>query len=492
MAPGFRPPPGMPPPNALMGQRPPMGMSGMTMGATMGMGMGSADVSCKLYVGKIPQTVTDEFIKQILDSCGEVVKWTRPSDPETQQLKGFGYCEYANPEAVSRALRLLTDFKIDENQLLIKADDKTKRCAEQWEATQDGVEYELAKEAEDARVKEVIEKLMQSRKGAEPSPAGRDYMADMRERRERDREARIKDRETDLEHQYKDREREWLRREEMKEREKQKEVEREKALEKEKERLLASNFMEEGEEDGSRRRDREERKRRRQREREDDEREARLEAEEMERKEREAQEALAAQQAKAEEMAIDSKRGAMDQLGSPNAEQLDLSNANVTLGFNVTSRITNKPAIFEMEEGDDNPYARKHRPLVRLDEESANHMKDIKERGQRVLTLEEQKQLLRRIPEDPEALFKYSIEWDSLYECGVVEKKVRPWVAKKVKELLGEEEPTMVNVVIKKVLTKPEPKVFLELLQPVLEEETEGFVQKLWRTLAFESLRLQS
>lgn len=41
------------------------------------------------------------------------------ADPETGKLKGFGFCEYEHPEGASRAVRILSNLKLDESNLLV-------------------------------------------------------------------------------------------------------------------------------------------------------------------------------------------------------------------------------------------------------------------------------------------------------------------------------------------------------------------------------------
>eukprot|EP00954_Amorphochlora_amoebiformis_P015027 1175811-Amorphochlora_amoeboformis.AAC.2 len=69
-----------------------------------------------VFVGRIPKAVKDDDIKNILEQCGQVHKWTRVS--------GFGFCEYSKPEGASRALRILKDIKILDKELLVKVDEK--------------------------------------------------------------------------------------------------------------------------------------------------------------------------------------------------------------------------------------------------------------------------------------------------------------------------------------------------------------------------------
>ena len=45
-----------------------------------------------------------------------------------------------------------------------------------------------------------------------------------------------------------------------------------------------------------------------------------------------------------------------------------------------------------------------------------------------------------RLPREREEVFRVEIDWNQLINMGVIERVVRPWVAKKIKEYLGVEE----------------------------------------------------
>jgi len=52
-------------------------------------------------------------------------------------------------------------------------------------------------------------------------------------------------------------------------------------------------------------------------------------------------------------------------------------------------------------------------------------------------------------------------------------------------ELLGEEEPTLIEYLCKKLQDHTPPQQILEQLQLVLEDEATSFVIKMWRSLIF-------
>lgn len=50
-------------------------------------------------------------------------------------LSAFGFCEFGNPDAALRAIRLLHDYEIAEKKLVVKADAKTKEVLEEYKGT---------------------------------------------------------------------------------------------------------------------------------------------------------------------------------------------------------------------------------------------------------------------------------------------------------------------------------------------------------------------
>ena len=90
--------------------------------------------STTLYVGKIAPSVDDSVIKALLEACGPVKSWKRVQDPDTKQLKGFGFCEYEEADGVLKALQLLNNLSLDGQELLLKPNTATEKYIEDLKA----------------------------------------------------------------------------------------------------------------------------------------------------------------------------------------------------------------------------------------------------------------------------------------------------------------------------------------------------------------------
>lgn len=95
------------------------------------------------------------------------------------------------------------------------------------------------------------------------------------------------------------------------------------------------------------------------------------------------------------------------------------------------------------------------------------------------------------IPSKKQELFEYKLEWNLLFENEIIEKVCRPWIAKKIVEYMGTEEQSMINIVIKLLKQKCTDRQLLGKIENILDDASEEFVEKLWRLIVFEDLKIK-
>lgn len=67
-----------------------------------------------------------------------------------------------------------------------------------------------------------------------------------------------------------------------------------------------------------------------------------------------------------------------------------------------------------------------------------------------------------------------------------MERRIRPWINKKISDYIGEEEQTLLDFICKKLLAKSSAQSLLDDVAMVLDDEAQIFVVKLWRLLIYE------
>ncbi|XP_061173330.1 RNA-binding protein 25-like [Saccostrea echinata] len=139
--------------------------------------------------------------------------------------------------------------------------------------------------------------------------------------------------------------------------------------------------------------------------------------------------------------------------------------------------------VFNQDDEDSSSGAKK-RKLVPLDYD------DDKEGKKGGATAEEKrvkiKQLIESIPTAKDELFAYPLDWNIVDQV-LMDKRIKPWVNKKIIEYIGEEEPTLTEFICQKVMARSGPQAILNDVAMVLDEEAEVFVVKMWRLLVYET-----
>ncbi|KAI6200061.1 hypothetical protein M3Y96_00693400 [Aphelenchoides besseyi] len=106
------------------------------------------------------------------------------------------------------------------------------------------------------------------------------------------------------------------------------------------------------------------------------------------------------------------------------------------------------------------------------------------------LTADERKQMIKElidaIPSNKAELFKHEVDWSHLDNTLVVQ-RIKPWVEKKIREYIGDDEPSLVTFICERVEARSEPTRLLGDLAMILDDEAESFMVKLWRLVIFQT-----
>ena len=84
-----------------------------------------------LYVGNIAESLPDIVLRQMLSAIGTVQSWNRFREP-SGKLTNFGFCDFENPEACLRALRVLSTTNVDGCTFAVSVDQKNKATLENY------------------------------------------------------------------------------------------------------------------------------------------------------------------------------------------------------------------------------------------------------------------------------------------------------------------------------------------------------------------------
>lgn len=164
---------------------------------------------------------------------------------------------------------------------------------------------------------------------------------------------------------------------------------------------------------------------------------------------------------------------------------------------------------------DDEAAAKKRRKLTLLDDNTDSNLSNTSAGSKsetKTLTQEEKrkqiKALIEKIPTSKEELFEYAIDWSlvdtvrvvivivklllimqntqKMFSQTLMERRIRPWINKKIAEYIGEEEQALLDFICTKLQENSPAQSILDDVAMVLDEEAEVFVVKMWRLLIYE------
>lgn len=79
-----------------------------------------ADSPNKIYIGGLPTYLTDDQIKEILTSFGQLRAFNLIRDPSTLASKGYAFCEYLDSAITDQAILGLNGFEIADKKLIVQ------------------------------------------------------------------------------------------------------------------------------------------------------------------------------------------------------------------------------------------------------------------------------------------------------------------------------------------------------------------------------------
>ncbi|KAM6960955.1 RNA-binding protein 25 isoform 2-T2 [Aplochiton taeniatus] len=146
---------------------------------------------------------------------------------------------------------------------------------------------------------------------------------------------------------------------------------------------------------------------------------------------------------------------------------------------------------FDDEETDEQPRKRKLVPLDYGDDDKNMGLDGAEIPGAKGNANTEEKRkhiksLIEKIPTARPELFSYPLDW-SMVDSTLMDRRIKPWINKKIIEYIGEEEATLVEFVCSKVMAHSTPQGILDDVAMVLDEEAEVFIVKMWRLLIYET-----
>ena len=86
---------------------------------------------CKIWIGKIPEGISETFMKKLLECCGQVTSWRRVTN-SLGKLNSFGFCEYSTVESILKCLRLLNGYPLLGSELQVKIGNDTEEYLKKW------------------------------------------------------------------------------------------------------------------------------------------------------------------------------------------------------------------------------------------------------------------------------------------------------------------------------------------------------------------------
>mmetsp|Transcript_82288 Transcript_82288/g.233056 ORF Transcript_82288/g.233056 Transcript_82288/m.233056 type:complete len:295 (+) Transcript_82288:75-959(+) len=91
--------------------------------------------SCTVFIGNIPYDAQEDELRNIFNRVGAVESLRLVYDKDTKQPKGYGFCDYSDPDTAMSAVRNLNEVECSGRKLRIDLADNALRSREVAKAT---------------------------------------------------------------------------------------------------------------------------------------------------------------------------------------------------------------------------------------------------------------------------------------------------------------------------------------------------------------------
>ncbi|OLY84140.1 RNA-binding protein 25 [Smittium mucronatum] len=491
-------------------------------------------ISTSIFVGSIPEGITDKWIESLLQTCGEVKSWNRLADAEGTP-KGFGFCEYKELDGTLRAFRILTRGKDaglelpsptkfgHTKRLVIKVEENIKDLLDKYESSRtitesdkekDRISRILVKNMVIDLIKQIQNKIspisknensmdlhssesIPQKKDSSASPTSMPYSDAPNDSRleqeileEESKESRYRERKIlEKEDIFKQKERRWIDHEfdmhKRVERSIVRELDRIERFSRDREDMEIrlrnwDDIKREKEQIDEYYRNRERwwarRKYIRDKELENDEKDSKLEIDELNIK---VEPSKATQNHNKHSVndispkSVESKISNIPTFDNGTEVKIPHNDSEDTKGIITITSEKIKTQISDTASKDD----------------TKPHVSDERK------VLEE---LINRIPVDPKSLFNWNVKWEFVTEK-MLNEKIKPTIIKRLKEYMGSINPNssgdgdvsefkeILDFILSHLNNRLSPESLVSELEIFLEEDAPVFVARLWRILVFET-----
>lgn len=442
---------------------------------------GLTNASLVLFIGQFPPDLNDLYVRQVLETCGPIDSWKRVMDPLTRKPKGFGFCHYGALSYTLRAVRLLDGFSIDSKKMKVQVDNAFKSDVQQLNDQMSPMEHE-----QDELVQRKLQVLYAERSGLHGGKqnsitswgelAAEDHPPPPPQDQQDEGHSSERTSTTDANANNPNQQNMILSEIEkfrIAQEEKRLDTERKRRqdiqtqLQREKELMILAQQK----------------------------RETQVEDELQLKKQQE--------DAEEEDAATLRKRRMSRENDEPKQEQhykKSRLDAKVVIGFSSstkdttgvtdpTSSTTSSSFGHDLEDEEAKP----RREFVPIDYTDAEREAEGDHRKKKSLKSTDEtsdvKSLIATIPTDKAGLYGYTIKWNQVDEYQVIDRKMQPWICKKICEYLGGEETTMIEFIVSKLKAHVRAEEIESELEMILEQDAETFMKLMWRKLIFESIR---